>query len=678
VLLTVLFGCSGEIKSGGTSKTLKQISAENLLTAVETSENKPITGIVKSSVLWRDKLLVVTPNKILQLDSDYTPVDLYTSFGSRQIISVSASGSELHIFETDGFGTYYITIDMDNAGEGEKVFVLEQGEIASYSLHNGNNIIAIFSNEIRIYNNDGSKKFSLTVRGFIADIINTKSEDIYILTQSGLNPVLYKIDIVNKSLTKIASLPDFKISVALYQGGAEYDMMFRSDAKLYGLNLASDECVFIADLMKSDIDPISISSMVELPSGKSVCFVADSDFQQSSIYELTDKEIEKTKTELTLALFNSELSDSLLAMVAKWNRANSDYRINIIQYGSGTGYYSYDGVFDSSDGYDKFALDIAAGNIPDIIDVSALPVQTLVSKGLLDDLYPYVDKDIELNREDFYPNILKALEIDGGLYQTLSGTTLTVAYTDGDVPYLTASETANLFKKSGKKYFTNAVDKWFLKEEFCAYYADDFVDWTIGQCSFDSDEFISALELLKLMQPENYVAEENAEYFLTQEALYMMRIARETPLWHGGISITGMPARNGSGNILHGAGQQLAISSSSKHKDAAWSFVRTMLTEEYQNSFYIPCFRTHIAAQENGFAKIMSFEEDKDTIALLNQRYEIMMNVYTSTDKLYRVNSHLYDIIVEEALGYLAGDKTAEETAAVIQSRASLYVAEQR
>ncbi|MDR2360376.1 MAG: hypothetical protein LBD85_03720 [Oscillospiraceae bacterium] len=37
-----------------------------------------------------------------------------------------------------------------------------------------------------------------------------------------------------------------------------------------------------------------------------------------------------------------------------------------------------------------------------------------------------------------------------------------------------------------------------------------------------------------------------------------------------------------------------------------------------------------------------------------------------SVEKLQRIDYTLYDIIVEEALAYLAGDKTAEDTAAVI------------
>jgi hypothetical protein len=59
-------------------------------------------------------------------------------------------------------------------------------------------------------------------------------------------------------------------------------------------------------------------------------------------------------------------------------------------------------------------------------------------------------------------------------------------------------------------------------------------------------------------------------------------------------------------------------------------------------------------------------------------QYDKLISLPEDSHTLYRIDYALYDIIVEEALAYLAGSKTAEDTAAVIQSRVSMYVAEQR
>ena len=54
----------------------------------------------------------------------------------------------------------------------------------------------------------------------------------------------------------------------------------------------------------------------------------------------------------------------------------------------------------------------------------------------------------------------------------------------------------------------------------------------------------------------------------------------------------------------------------------------------------------------------------------------VMMEYILSLDKLCVYNETIYNIVMEEAAGYLEGQKTAEEVAKVIQSRAKIYVSE--
>ena len=54
------------------------------------------------------------------------------------------------------------------------------------------------------------------------------------------------------------------------------------------------------------------------------------------------------------------------------------------------------------------------------------------------------------------------------------------------------------------------------------------------------------------------------------------------------------------------------------------------------------------------------------------------MALYSAIDKVYRWDRNLADIVTGEAGAYFAGDRSLDETAALIQSRASLYVNEQR
>lgn len=66
----------------------------------------------------------------------------------------------------------------------------------------------------------------------------------------------------------------------------------------------------------------------------------------------------------------------------------------------------------------KLNTDIVSGNVPDILVLnSQLPVNSYVAKGLFEDLYPFIDKDPDLERADYLPNILEAFSVDGKLYQ---------------------------------------------------------------------------------------------------------------------------------------------------------------------------------------------------------------------------------------------------------------------
>lgn len=66
---------------------------------------------------------------------------------------------------------------------------------------------------------------------------------------------------------------------------------------------------------------------------------------------------------------------------------------------------------------ERWSLDIATGNVPDILDVShGISTEQFIKKGLLADLYPLMEKDEEIKKEKFVPSVLRTLENDGKLY----------------------------------------------------------------------------------------------------------------------------------------------------------------------------------------------------------------------------------------------------------------------
>ena len=51
-----------------------------------------------------------------------------------------------------------------------------------------------------------------------------------------------------------------------------------------------------------------------------------------------------------------------------------------------------------------------------MLAISDLPIRQYAAKGLLEDLYPYMDADSEVTRASFLPSVLRSLETDGRLY----------------------------------------------------------------------------------------------------------------------------------------------------------------------------------------------------------------------------------------------------------------------
>jgi ABC-type sugar transport system, periplasmic component len=116
-----------------------------------------------------------------------------------------------------------------------------------------------------------------------------------------------------------------------------------------------------------------------------------------------------TREELTLAC--SGLGIIMLQRIYDFNRENEEYKITILNYSQ------------FEDRAAKPNLDIIAGNAPDMICWSMPrinPIQsgTYSKAEQLVDLYALLDRDADINRATFLPNLLDAVESStGALYE---------------------------------------------------------------------------------------------------------------------------------------------------------------------------------------------------------------------------------------------------------------------
>ena len=144
------------------------------------------------------------------------------------------------------------------------------------------------------------------------------------------------------------------------------------------------------------------------------------------------------------------------------------------------------------------------------------------------------------------------------------------------------------------------------------------------------------------------------------------------------------------------------MSSKSPYKEEIWKFLRSFFTKEYQQENYSLSSRIDVFEQKAEEATTIQYQKDSDGKFLLDEDGEkipivrFYMNdgkeVYNlepeqvqqirdlieSTTKVADYNQEILDIVSEQAAPFFAGQKSAEEVARLVQSKANIYVNEQR
>ena len=411
-------------------------------------------------------------------------------------------------------------------------------------------------------------------------------------------------------------------------------------------------------------------------------------------------------------------------MVVNFNRSNDKYRIEVRDYSE------YNNEKDGWDaGQTKLNTEIMAGNIPDILCLNNLNYTQLASKGILEDLYPYIDADKELNRSDFFPNVLQAMEVNGKLCCTVAGFYINSAIGSsrivGDTPGWTYDELEEALASmpEGCDVFDRYVTRYDILNTCLALDMADFVDWGTGKCSFDSEQFTDLLEFAAKFPAEfdwenyDYSMEQSTEDRLSQGKQLLVQTAafsiedifynNYTQFLGGEITYIGYPTMHGTGNMISFDSSGYAMSSKSEHKDAVWEFLRVFFTEEYQSKGYMLPSRIDVFDSKAEKAMTVEYQKDENNNYLLDEagekmpiaRYSMWNERTGQVEELYALTQEQVDqirelietttkvadydqsimgIVGEQAEAFFQGQKSAQDVAKLIQSKANIYVNEQR
>lgn len=661
---------------------------------------------------------------------------------------------------TDASQTYYVN-QIDTSGNILNSFAFSAPEnswlnVASSVCMNGNFYFFTYDS-IFVVPTDGSATKTFPVLSDGNGYLNAlyRQGDSLLCSYYGGENWEYHLCTVDLQTGKLG--PDLNVPDSMRNATALVDpngkLYFTDENGIYSVDTNAGTATLLCSWLDSDID--SSGSIQTLRAMADGTFLATGNGENWDKFLLTTLTYVDPATlpEKTILRLGCAYSWSLQRAVLKFNRASDTVRITLVDYSQ------YDSEENNWNGSTtQLNTDIISGNVPDILLVdNSLPFQSYVNKGLFTDLYPLLDADESLSREDFVSNVLEACENDGKLTSIVPYYDIVTAVAPAGMVDSAAGWTWDQFFSVLQQYpdIKNAlpsITRDSVLNIALMLSGDQYIDYSTGTCHFDSPAFQQLLEYAATYPAEisDNDYKETKDWFAEGQALmnitylYDFTCMREqTYTLNGPVVFKGFPTADGTGGSAIMPYMQLAISQGCADKTAAWEFISSFLTQEYQDditgdlplrvdslqkmadramnpddsSSYIGGITSYAsntaeinavmstddtAAEDSG----ETTEETADTAAedtaeagdiadddiaggdLNSEDYwnravtqaeiDQMMDVIHSTKTLYQWDQSLTNIITEEVAAFFNGSKTAADTAAIIQNRASTYLSESR
>lgn len=466
----------------------------------------------------------------------------------------------------------------------------------------------------------------------------------------------------------------------------------------------------LANLTSCNIGIEHIEGMHALSDGKIAILLMDFSANQLEVVCLKKVPESEVQPKKRIRLGTVAEDAPLNAAVVEFNKKNTEYQIEIVNY--------------NSEDFRNFGQDAAVGQAPDLIDLRNLEEKDLevyLEKKILEDLTPYLNADEELDKEDFLQKFLECYTREGVLYtipdsfriKSLVGKSSEVGDDPGWTPQEFMDFAAAQPEESLLMQYENKAQIFHCLLEG---QSDSFLDWEKGICYLDCEEFKRILEFSNQYPSDSPdLTYEQIPQLLRDGRLKlhtasiggMLDMQMINQYFGEPVTYVGWPAAEGiSGSYFEGSGLLFGISSSSEYKEAAWSFIRMWLGEEVQLrnakstgrlSTAFPSHRDALEAVLNASMEARYKEDENgerieipvytvsyytaDGAALETAYYaatreevDTMKELIFSITNSEVINQEIQNIIMEEAEAYFNGQKSLEEVVSIMQNRVQLYL----
>jgi len=615
---------------------------------------------------------------------------IYTVYDSNGVVSprqnfgnLSASGDDLLHAEHVNFTENGKIIFSAGTSLGSTIYILD--------IDNG-------SNE-KIHFSDRTADISLLKDGSTVAVFNSDSGTIFRVIDGKPEP---EQRVYNSSISVVSKI----ISVG---PDSPFDLLLSDSMRLFGYCLETEEQTVVLNWVETGFSNIHNTFIDMLPDGRFVILTESRNNNgnwEADLYILTPAPREETPGKITITLGGVFIYGDIVQTVIDFNAENQTHQIVLHDY--------MNDAVDWETALLRLRTELITGRGPDIL---INPDRAWSDNGFLVDLYPFIDADAELNRTDFFPNILKVLEGPNGTLTRVTNEFQinTMIGMADDVRHITSWTPQYLLSMMDDiSHMHTPFGSWLDREDFIRsmilYSGDDFVDWSSRRAYLDSEAFKSILEIARYLPDRNDVSDINDDLddytkMRRKEQLLTLNVigspaSFQTRTVELGETITlGFPTSEGGTHFIVTSNDSLGINVSSGNIEEAWLFLRqyllppeeepTEISVGYEGAFpvridaydkLIEAYMTPIMVEGNEIPRFdMSTGGNTIHIFAMTQaeadKLRLIIESAKPTGRYIR--DELWGHLRDDVNVFFNGGRTAEDTARIMQNRVQIYLDEQ-
>ena len=534
------------------------------------------------------------------------------------ILSIESSYEAWHDGQTTKTrDRYFVRVLQENGVEiscREIETTVENSPDCENAVYLGADLLAMpMRNEILFFGVDGTKQFSVSTPFPVRELCRTAEGNLAVLLNEDGNLWMSVIHIRERSAEVPQKVPDGAHSICA--GQEDHLICFIRNSEIFTFDFNSGACERQVSLYSLGIAPFSVGGFFTGPGGEYRFLlhrwnaVDETISEQYLIAAPAPVEIQTEKRMVRIGF--SKISNGMSEAILNFNRNSSSAFLETVDFRN----------------MEEHAWQDAQADILVMDDELFLSMR---ESGNLLNLAPLVQSDPTLTREDFFPSVWNAMaDGDENLYRISAGFRLESMACDRE----TAAAVPAMSLEGLKEYYFSEMPAGSLLYE--PYYtADRLLEdlCTVNREQLGSDDernnaLYAQLLNYSALQPSSYsYSDYSADSASMESRIYAGRLmmlqahisSLEDLKWYDaffehGAFFAGWPTEDGyASRIVFDENVGILSGEDTELEAAAWSFLRTLLSEDYSLGDYaFPVIRETLEKQMADDAAAVTYRVDE-------------------------------------------------------------------